>query len=117
MAELSKRVLLSLLIATISGGLARAGFRHPGLLHSRVDLERMKRMVQAGQEPWTGGFEVLKADHASQADYRTRGPGEEIGRSPSVNFGQFDQDANASYQCALRWSSFAKCPRFGMKRK
>ncbi|MCF7975796.1 MAG: alginate lyase family protein [Phycisphaerae bacterium] len=79
-------------------------FRHPGLLHSRTDLDRMKQKVAAGEEPWQSGFERFKVDQGSQGDYRLRGPGAEIGRSPSVNFGEYDQDANAAYQLALMWA-------------
>lgn len=94
----------------LAGTLQMATFRHPGLLHSAEDLKRVRQMVQAGQEPWAGGFEVFKADRVSQADYRMRGPGEEIGRNPSVNFGSFDQDANAAYQCALMWALTGEKP-------
>lgn len=89
---------------TASPNLTPAAFVHPGILHSRADLQRMHNEVQAEHEPWLGGFEVFKADPCSQLDYRMRGPGEEIGRAPSINSSQFDQDANAAYQLALMWS-------------
>lgn len=78
-------------------------FTHPGLLHSREDLDRMKAAVAAKQEPIFSGYEKFRAHPASQATYAMRGPAEEIGRSPSVKFGEFDADANAAYQCALMW--------------
>lgn len=93
-------ILLGLIYASAVGGT----FTHPGLLHSRANLERMKVMVSENVEPFKSGFEVFKADPASMPDYRVRGGGEEIGRNPSVNFGEFDADANASYQLALMWA-------------
>ncbi len=80
---------------------AGAAFVHPGLLHTQADLDRIKEKVQLGEEPWKSGFEVFKASRQSQSDWTLRGPAEEIGRNPNVNFSQFDQDAGAAYQCAL----------------
>ncbi len=80
-----------------------ASFNHPGLLHSSSDLNRIKTMVNQDIEPFKSGFDVFKADPASQLEYRMRGPAEEIGRNPNVKFREFDSDANASYQLALMW--------------
>ncbi len=99
-----KRIVASLTLGIACISPVQAAFRHPGLLHSQADLERMRSMVSQGVEPWASGFAVFKADRYSQLDYRMRGPGEEIGRAPSVNFNQFDSDANASYQLALMWA-------------
>jgi hypothetical protein len=79
-------------------------FVHPGLLHSGEDLARMKAAVAAKQEPIFAGFEVFRAHSASQATYPMKGPFEEIGRSPNIHFSDFDQDANAAYQCAIMWA-------------
>lgn len=102
--SMKKTVLIGFILVSAALVAQSAEFIHPGLLHTQQDLERMKTMVQQGKEPWKSGFEIFKADRASQADYKMRGPGEEIGRSPSVNFGEFDQDANAAYQCAVMWT-------------
>ncbi len=99
-----KYVKLILLAGVLFSSPAAAEFRHPGLLHSQTDLRRMREKVNAAAEPWASGFAKFKSDPASQADYRMRGPREEIGRAPSVNNSQFDQDANAAYQCALMWA-------------
>lgn len=96
--------LLTMFLVFGSEGLAADfSFAHPGLLHSREDLARIKRAVAEKQEPVFAGFEKFRTHPASQPDYVMRGPAEEIGRSPTVNFPQFDSDANASYQCALMW--------------
>lgn len=83
--------------------LSAADFIHPGLLHGREDLARMKSAVAAKQEPVFSGFEVLRSNSASQAAYRLKGPFGEIGRNPNVHFPDYDSDANAAYQCALMW--------------
>jgi len=87
---------------------AEFAFVHPGLLQSREDLEHIKLAVAAKQEPTFSGYEKFRAHPASQSSYAMRGPGEEIGRNPTVNSSQYDSDANASYQCALRWSITAR---------
>ena len=80
-----------------------AEFRHPGILHTLDDLNRMRAMVAKGLEPWKSGFEKLRAHPQSQANYVMQGPFEEISRNPTVHQREFDQDANAAYQCAIVW--------------
>jgi hypothetical protein len=82
---------------------ADAGFVHPGLLHGRGDLDRMKAAVAAGKEPILAGFEKFRSSPASQATYRMRGPHSEVGRSPNIRHAEYDSDANAAYQCAIMW--------------
>lgn len=89
--------------ALVPAGAAEFAFAHPGLLQSREDLDRIRAAVAAKQEPIYSGFEKFRASAASQPTYRMRGPAEEIGRNPTVNSGEYDSDANASYQCALMW--------------
>ncbi len=103
MARLDNCLKAIVLVGIMSNSLAAAEFIHPGLLHSQADLHRMKQKVNAGEDPWKSGFNVFKIDPASQVGYRMRGPREEIGRLPNRNSGEFDQDANAAYQCALNW--------------
>ncbi len=104
MSRLFKTIFFSFSVVMLFSCISKAQFKHPGILHSRADLERMKRMVGQGINPWKSGFEIFSSDPASKANYRLRGPVEEIGRNPSVNFNEFDQDANAAYQCALMWA-------------
>jgi hypothetical protein len=80
-------------------------FVHPGLLHTRADLDRMRQAVAAGREPWKAGFEPLRRDFQSRADYMLRGPcamvTREQGNAGTDN--RFVRDANAAYQNALMW--------------
>ncbi len=76
----------------------------------------MRDAVRTGRQPIAAGFEKLRQHPLSSANYAPRGFAEEIGRNPSVNFGEFDSDASAAYQCALmatitgdmRYSAVAK---------
>ena len=82
---------------------ADAGWVHPGLLHGRGDLERMKAAVAAGEQPILAGFEKFRSSPSSQATYRMKGPYPEVARSPNIRFAEYDSDANAAYQCAIMW--------------
>jgi hypothetical protein len=82
---------------------SRHGLVHPGMLHSKDDLDRIRRAVSAGQEPILSGFEVFRRDPHSQPNYAMRGPVAEVGRNPTVHVDIFDSDCNAAYQCALMW--------------
>ncbi|HWH70699.1 MAG TPA: YHS domain-containing protein [Candidatus Sulfotelmatobacter sp.] len=80
-------------------------FAHPGLLHTRSDLERMRQRVAAGEEPWKSGFQMLRRDQASRADWSLRGPFEVVTCVPGASRGesQMAWDSNAAYQNALLW--------------
>jgi len=84
---------------------APSAFVHPGLLHTRADLDRMRQRVAAGQEPWKGGFEKLRTDRYSRADWKLNGPLATVTRSPlnAQGNGQMVADGNAAYQNALMW--------------
>ena len=94
------------LIAIMSApAMAAQPFVHPGVLHTRPELERMKRSVNSGIEPWKGGFEKLAADSFSAADWRIRGPFEMSSRDSRdlTHHTEFWTDSNAAYQNALMW--------------
>ena len=78
---------------------------HPGLLHSRADLQFIKQKVTAGEEPWKSGFEKLKINWQSLLDWKMRGPFELVVRDPqhSLHNSEMALDGNAAYQNALMW--------------
>ena len=84
---------------------AATAFVHPGLLHTRADLDRMRQRVAAGQEPWASGFEKLRSHPQSRSDWKLRGPISVVTRSPRNTQGndQMVLDGNAAYQNALMW--------------
>ncbi len=88
-----------------AGLTAPAPFVHPGLLHTSADLLRIRQLLTAGQEPWKSGFETLRQDRCSRADWKLNGPLETVTRGPLASAGnaQMVQDGNAAYQNALMW--------------
>ncbi|MCU7549445.1 alginate lyase family protein [Chitinophagaceae bacterium LB-8] len=88
-------------------GVSRAGaqsFAHPGILHSREDLERMRKAVANREEPVFSGYQVFIQNPASQYTYQMQGPLEIVGRNPTVGQGTYDSDANAAHQNAVMWA-------------
>lgn len=83
-----------------------AAFTHPGLLHGKGDLDRIRRHVAAGDSPWTEGFSVFRADPASRADWVLQGPFAVVTCGAPSNEGNAPMylDANAAYQNALMWA-------------
>jgi hypothetical protein len=79
-------------------------FTHPGVLHSRADLDRMKRDVQAKREPAYSGYKLFLENPASAADYKMKGPMSSVGRNPTIGQSEYDSDANAAHQNAVMWA-------------
>lgn len=81
-------------------------FVHPGLLHTRADLERIKKNVAAGIEPWKGGFAKLRDDPQSSAEWTVRGGFDHVTREAGKNLhnDELARDGNAAYQNALMWA-------------
>ena len=78
-------------------------FRHPGLLHTQEDFERMRTKVAAQAQPWISGWNALTSSSRSQLD-RTPRPLEWVVRGGTdQNFAQLYIDVARSYQLALRW--------------
>ncbi len=95
-------VLLS--AATAAG--ADGPFVHPGILHTRADLDRMRALVAAGRQPWAGGFALLRDSPYAQSSYKLRGPVPVLTRDPKRNVGkaELESDADAAYQNAIAWA-------------
>lgn len=79
-------------------------FIHPGILHSREDLVRMRAAVKAENEPVFSGYWVFAKDPHSQYTYKIKGPLDTVSRNPTVGQGIYDSDANAAHQNALMWA-------------
>ncbi|MFJ8595664.1 alginate lyase family protein [Streptomyces sp. NPDC093598] len=85
-------------------GAADAPLLHPGLLHTRADLDRMAGKVKAGARPYAAGFAELTANRHAQSGWQAnpqavvyRGSG-----SPE-NYRILYNDIHAAYQNALRY--------------
>jgi hypothetical protein len=82
-----------------------AAFVHPGGLHKRSDLERMRYQVAAGVEPWAESFERLRADSRASPVYTVRGdPTWTSVERGGTHGAEFESDANAAYLNALMWA-------------
>ncbi|MES4909373.1 MULTISPECIES: alginate lyase family protein [unclassified Streptomyces] len=83
---------------------ARTSFSHPGMLHTRADLERMAAKVKAGAAPYTAGFARLTANRHSQTTWLPNPLATPArGGSYVQNYGALYHDVHAAYQNALRW--------------
>jgi len=79
-------------------------FVHPGILHSKEDLQRMKEAVVNKQEPIYSGYGLFIQNPASQFTYKMQGPLVMVGRNPTVGQSAYDNDANAAHQNAVMWA-------------
>lgn len=78
-------------------------FVHPGTLHTQADLDRMTAKVNAGEQPWAAGYDVLMDSPynnlgwpAYDVDYIKRG-------TSSDNYTRCQQDAQLIYTLTLIW--------------
>jgi hypothetical protein len=90
-------------INSLIGEVKAQSFNHPGLLHSKDDLERMKKAVADKEEPTYSGFRIFVQNPASQSTYKMQGPMESVGRNPTIGQSTYDNDANAAHQNAVMW--------------
>ncbi|MFI5680447.1 alginate lyase family protein [Streptomyces cellulosae] len=76
---------------------------HPGLLHTRADLDRMAAKVKAGAAPHTAGFAKLTANRHAQSGW-TANPQATVyrGAGSPQNYQILYNDIHAAYQNALR---------------
>jgi hypothetical protein len=83
------------------------GFRHPGVLVNKAQLEFIKARVAAGAEPWKTAFEAAKASDLGSLSY-TPHPWVtcECGPRSNPDLGCKDEqhDSEAAYAQALLWS-------------
>lgn len=114
-ATRTRPILLCLALATPLGcgevevlaiGKAELSFRHPGLLHTQADLERIKENVALELEPWATGYARLAADAHSSPAWELRGPFASVSRGFNEDRHrlELEEDSNAAYQTALMWS-------------
>src|ERR1044071_1292050 len=97
--------LIGVLLLFMSAvGVHAQSFVHPGILHSREDLERMKKAVANKEEPIYAGYQVFVQNPASHFDYKMQGPMAMVGRNPTVGQATYDNDANAAHQNAVMWA-------------
>jgi hypothetical protein len=83
------------------------GFRHPGVLLDRGQLDIIRRRVHAGQKPWATAFRAMRDSRYGQPDY-TPHPQDVVvcpgGDGPGTGCTEEREDALAAYTEALLWS-------------
>ena len=96
--KLSRMVLALLGLAVFFIHPALAGdFIHPGGLHTREDLDRMKAKVAAEEHPWIDGWNALVRDRKAQSNYKAAPHRHMASRQRAQD------DATAAYLNAMRW--------------
>jgi hypothetical protein len=114
-------VLLPALLAACGGGssptapgtavpsqavVSSAGFRHPGVLVNRAQLDFVREKIEQGAQPWKRAFDEARASAPGALTWTPK-PREivECGSSSNPTFGCTDEraDAQAAYTHALLW--------------
>jgi hypothetical protein len=81
-------------------------FVHPGLLHSKAELEFVKGKIQGGEEPWKSAYEKLRLSRYASLDWRPH-PEPDVVRDLNGRWRgarELGDDALAAYAHALQWS-------------
>jgi hypothetical protein len=82
-------------------------FIHPGILHTRNDIDRMKAKVNAGAQPWKSGWDRLVSNSFAQSTYKPNPQDTVCCGNVCPNgetFMPLALDCAAAYQNALRYS-------------
>jgi hypothetical protein len=90
-------ILTFVLLPILSLSAAAQAFVHPGGLHTKDDLDRMKSKVAAKADPWFTAWNKFVDDPKAQAGYKAR-PAKDMGSRQRAQ-----DDATAMYYNALRW--------------
>ena len=97
-------VALGTIVAAPQATAAGASLVHPGLLHTRTDLDRMAKKVKAGAAPYTAGFARLTANRHAQSGWTANAQATVYrGSGSPQNYAILYNDIHAAYQNALRW--------------
>jgi hypothetical protein len=79
-------------------------FIHPGMMHSADDLQRIKKNVQDGVEPWASAWKEFQQNRFLANDFQPR-PLETVGRGVgSTGMNNIAGDCTAAYNNAVAWS-------------
>ncbi|MEV6006904.1 alginate lyase family protein [Streptomyces sp. NPDC051976] len=82
---------------------ASPAFAHPGMLHTRADLDRMAAKVAAGTGRWAAGYAKLAANRHAQSTWKANPQAVVYRGAGSENYPTQYHDIHAAYQNALRW--------------
>ena len=81
-------------------------FVHPGALHTNEDFDRIKKHLDAAEEPWNAAWQHLQGVEYAQTDWQPK-PHELLVRGKNdehaENYADAFHDAHSAYQLAVRW--------------
>jgi hypothetical protein len=88
------------------GSVGASGFKHPGVVVSRGQLDFLKAKIAAGEQPWTGIADALKRQSYASPTYKAKPvPNVICGpySNPSVGCADEWRDGMAAYAQAMLW--------------
>lgn len=84
----------------------QAEFVHPGIAHSKGELDFVRQKVAAGEEPWKSAYEKMKSSDYATLD-RIPDPYQHVERGtrnrPDIGSSELMSDGTAAYTLALLW--------------
>ena len=83
-----------------------AQFVHPGLLHTKADLDYFREKVFSGEEPWKSAWQQLQNSDLAQSSVKPRAISHISNGSynlPDNGGSEFYDDGNIAYTMALQW--------------
>ena len=99
----SLSVSASVMPAQLYGQSRPAHFIHPGMLHSAAELDRIKKNVKDGVEPWVGAWKEFQKNRFLAKTFQPR-PLETAGRGVgSTGMNNIAGDGTAAYNNAIAW--------------
>lgn len=82
-------------------------FAHPGILHSKAELDFVREKVASEEEPWSSAWRELVSHRWASLDHEPRAHADVVrGRrgKNNVGMGEMMDDSAAAYTHALHWS-------------
>ncbi|KAA6340753.1 hypothetical protein EZS27_011395 [termite gut metagenome] len=107
MKFIKTNILFSVIFCLCPLFVVNAQFVHPGILHAREDLERIKEKTSKQEEPWKSGYDLFLQDSRASYKYKMQGPFKIIGRGThptALPKKEVDDDCMAAYYNALQWT-------------
>ena len=107
MPLLRSLLLFCVLFQQPCSGKGPNSFVHPGVLHSRSELDFVKGKIESGEEPWSRAWQALVAHRWASLEHKSRAhPNVVRGRRGKNNVGMRElmDDSAAAYTHALHWS-------------
>lgn len=103
--------LLLLLFVGAASTLSAQSFTHPGLLHSKGELEFIKLKLATSEQPWKSAWDQLQESKVASLEYKPE-PFAKVVRGaynkPDIGSSNLSNDASAAYAHALQWSLTGK---------